>query len=231
MSLPKHLVRVFYPREACSLFVTIFFGISFIKAKKMHGLFSHEIVIYSDLIYIFQMQSAYLETPWDCIWIGGRKDASVEELCAQCMGFEKWDPPFQMDEPFIHNVVSTSKVYSRELPINLHRLSVLLKNSTYDKKRFAAITIRTRNPLCTALLFTSGKLVVTGVQSFYECIMASLVIMRIINSAYPMQNFRVHDCIIQNMVAHSSFNIEKGKIFNIQVIVIYFSNPIGLGSF
>jgi hypothetical protein len=32
--------------------------------------------------------------------------------------------------------------------------------------RFAAITIRLENPRCTALLFTSGKLVITGVKSW-----------------------------------------------------------------
>jgi transcription initiation factor TFIID TATA-box-binding protein len=44
--------------------------------------------------------------------------------------------------------------------------------------RFAAITIRISNPKCTALLFTSGKLVITGVRSWYECLLASLCISR-----------------------------------------------------
>jgi transcription initiation factor TFIID TATA-box-binding protein len=66
----------------------------------------------------------------------------------------------------IHNMVSTSIVHSSNMPINLSLLSVLLPCSTYDRKRFAAITIRLDNPRCTALLFTSGKLVVTGVKSW-----------------------------------------------------------------
>lgn len=66
----------------------------------------------------------------------------------------------------IHNMVSTSVVHSSNMPINLSLLSTLLHCSTYDRKRFAAITIRLDNPRCTALLFTSGKLVVTGVKSW-----------------------------------------------------------------
>jgi TATA-box binding protein (TBP) (component of TFIID and TFIIIB) len=76
---------------------------------------------------------------------------------------------------------------------------------------------RTCNPFCTALLFTSGKLVVTGVQSFYECVMASLSIMKIINMVYPLQSFQVHNCVVQNMVAHSTLDLQSNQIFDIQV--------------
>jgi TATA-box binding protein (TBP) (component of TFIID and TFIIIB) len=158
-----------------------------------------------------------LSLPWDRLWSGARNTQSKEELASECMGIEKWNPPCDMVEPFIHNVVSTSKVHSLHMPIRLDNLALLLKNSTYDKKRFAAITIRTCNPFCTALLFTSGKLVVTGVQSFYECVFASLSIMKIINAVYPLQSFKIHDCVVQNMVAHSTFNLDSNQRFDIQV--------------
>jgi uncharacterized protein YaiE (UPF0345 family) len=163
------------------------------------------------------MSGSLLALPWENIWRGHRQTWSKEELAQECMGLEKWDPPFEMTEPFIHNVVSTSRVHSSHMPICLDKLALLLKNSTYDKKRFAAITIRTCNPFCTALLFTSGKLVVTGVQSFYECVLASLSIMKIINTVYPQQSFKVHDCVVQNMVAHSTFNLGANQQFDIQV--------------
>lgn len=69
-------------------------------------------------------------------------------------------------ETKVHNMVSTSVVHSNRMPINLSHLAMLLPCSTYDRKRFAAITIRIDNPRCTALLFTSGKLVITGVKSW-----------------------------------------------------------------
>jgi hypothetical protein len=66
----------------------------------------------------------------------------------------------------VHNMVSTSMLLCSEMPINLSLLAMLLPCSTYDRRRFAAITIRLENPRCTALLFTSGKLVITGVKSW-----------------------------------------------------------------
>lgn len=66
----------------------------------------------------------------------------------------------------VHNMVSTSILQSSDMPINLTLLAMLLPCSTYDRRRFAAITIRLENPRCTALLFTSGKLVITGVKSW-----------------------------------------------------------------
>lgn len=46
--------------------------------------------------------------------------------------------------------------------IDLKAIADCIPNTTYDKKRFAAITIRIANPKTTALLFSSGKLVITG---------------------------------------------------------------------
>ena len=71
-------------------------------------------------------------------------------------------------ETVVHNMVSTSIVHGSQMPINLSLLAMLLPCSTYDRRRFAAITIRIDNPRCTALLFTSGKLVITGVKSWQE---------------------------------------------------------------
>ena len=87
-------------------------------------------------------------------------------------------------ETTVHNIVSTSVVDGSEMPINLSQLAILMPFSTYDRKRFAAITIRIDNPRCTALLFTSGKLVVTGVKSWYDSLLASLCIGRTISRLF-----------------------------------------------
>ena len=57
--------------------------------------------------------------------------------------------------PQIHNVVATIQIECT--PINIERLSQLLPFSSYDKAKFAAITLRLLNPTCTCLLFTSGR--------------------------------------------------------------------------
>lgn len=58
--------------------------------------------------------------------------------------------------------VSTVQVNVRDNNIDLDRLARNTLNTTYDRNKFAAITIRIANPKTTALLFSSGKLVITG---------------------------------------------------------------------
>jgi hypothetical protein len=61
------------------------------------------------------MSDIFLVIEWSKAWGTERSEKSKEELAAECMGFEKWEPVCAMKEPFIHNVVSTSKV---RLPSN-----------------------------------------------------------------------------------------------------------------
>ena len=106
--------------------------------------------------------------------------------------------------PQCHNIVSTSQIVTSQPAINLQRLADLFPFTTYDRKRFAAITIRLANPHCTCLLFGSGKLVITGSTSFSACIVASHEITRILRQASPRDRFEVASCQIQNLVAHVS---------------------------
>jgi transcription initiation factor TFIID TATA-box-binding protein len=111
---------------------------------------------------------------------------------------QTWPPT-----PKCHNIVSTSQIQSSQgSSLNLQRLADLYPFTTYDRKRFAAITIRLANPHCTCLLFGSGKLVITGSTSFSACIVASHEITKILRKANPRDWFEVSSCIIQNIVAH-----------------------------
>lgn len=119
-------------------------------------------------------------------------------------------------ETMVHNMVSTSMVNGSEMPINLSQLATLLPCSTYDRKRFAAITIRIDHPRCTALLFTSGKLVITGVKSWYECLLASLCIAHIISGLFVHAKYYIVNCDVQNIVAHAEIKLQPNQILNIQ---------------
>lgn len=114
-------------------------------------------------------------------------------------------------EPVIHNIVSTSQIRS-DAPIDLSALSNLLPHSFYDKQRFAAITIRLKSPDCTTLLFSSGKLVVTGARNFHECVLASLCVSRILRDAFPGRGFALVNCEIQNIVAHVELPVGEGRL-------------------
>lgn len=134
-----------------------------------------------------------------------------------CIGGDvsDWERGDESDT-MVHNMVSTSVVNGTEMPINLSQLAMLLPCSTYDRKRFAAITIRIDKPRCTALLFTSGKLVITGVKSWYECLLASLCIARTISRLFVHAKYYIVNCDVQNIVAHSEIKLGKNQILNIQ---------------
>ena len=63
--------------------------------------------------------------------------------------------------------------YIRLIYVALSRMAQMFPFTSYDRRRFAAITIRLSHPQCTCLLFGSGKLVITGSTSFYACVVAS----------------------------------------------------------
>lgn len=124
--------------------------------------------------------------------------------------------------PEIHNIVSTSKIIcvipssslteeeeataqtmrAAAAGLDLEQIHRNLQCSHYDKKRFAAMTIRIEHPTVTALLFTSGRLVITGSKCWYECMLASLLIVQMLKEIQPENYFYVNDCEIQNVVAN-----------------------------
>ena len=142
-----------------------------------------------------------------------RKYVCLDETCYDAGAEQAEEPHEEADDvyegegipiPQCHNIVSTSQIVTSQPSINLQRLADLFPFTTYDRKRFAAITIRLANPHCTCLLFGSGKLVITGSTSFSACIVASHEITRILRQASPRDRFEVASCQIQNLVAHVS---------------------------
>jgi len=114
--------------------------------------------------------------------------------------------------PTVHNIVATSQITSDIKVLDLHHINSILPFSFYDKNRFAAITVRLYQPECTTLLFSSGKLVVTGCRTWYECVYASLFVARLLEDAIPGHEFRLCACDVQNMVAHVELPVGKGYL-------------------
>ena len=141
--------------------------------------------------------------------------------------------------PTIHNIVSTSKIVcltaegsnaegKADVPaqIDLDHLHEVVHCSHYNRRKFAAITIRIDDPTVTALLFTSGRLVITGSKSWYECMLASLIIVRMLRKVNPGCKFYVQDCEIQNVVANvvipgSTPDIPADARLNINAMLVH----------
>jgi transcription initiation factor TFIID TATA-box-binding protein len=112
--------------------------------------------------------------------------------------------------PTVHNIVATSQILSSIPVLDLNQIHEMLPFSFYDQNKFAAITVRLHDPDCTTLLFSSGKLVVTGCRTWYECVYASLFIAQLLGECIPGHAFTLITCDVQNMVAHVEIPVGEG---------------------
>jgi transcription initiation factor TFIID TATA-box-binding protein len=115
--------------------------------------------------------------------------------------------------PQIHNVVATIQIKCKDIDIDY--LSRVLPFTTYDKTKFAAITIRLADPVCTCLLFTSGKLVVTGASSWNEGLLTAYCIKDILQSIFIGETYFITSYEVQNIVAHVSLDLKLHQKFNL----------------
>jgi len=65
-------------------------------------------------------------------------------------------------KPELQNIVSTANLGT---PLDLVKIALNCRNAEYNPRRFAAVIIRIRDPKTTALIFSSGKMVITGAKS------------------------------------------------------------------
>jgi len=99
--------------------------------------------------------------------------------------------------PVIQNVVATTNL---GVQLDLKRIALRARNAEYNPKRFAAVIMRIRDPKTTALIFSSGKIVVTGAKSERESQRASRKYAKIVYKlGYDKARFT--EFTVQNIVA------------------------------
>ena len=119
--------------------------------------------------------------------------------------------------PFIHNIVATAQI-STSTPLQLDRLKQIFRFSSFNRRKFAAVTLRLVRPNCTILLFTSGKLVITGSKSSSEALLSAYRIRRLLQRACVGQQFAVSGFDIQNVVSHCELEVADGEILDIEAL-------------
>ncbi|GAB9464279.1 hypothetical protein Gpo141_00001714 [Globisporangium polare] len=77
----------------------------------------------------------------------------------------------------IMNVVGTVDL---KTPLELKTIALHARNAEYNPKRFSAVIMRLRDPKTTALIFGSGKIVITGGTSEESCRLAARKFTRVI---------------------------------------------------
>lgn len=118
----------------------------------------------------------------------------------------------------IHNLVCTCYIESDVRHLDLIKINEVLPNATHNHKaKFAAVTIRLAAPLCTVLLFSSGKLVVTGCNQYLDCVWGSLQITQLLRLHYPMSNIKLASITIQNIVANADLQLATHTAKQMQI--------------
>lgn len=85
------------------------------------------------------------------------------------------------------------------MSLDLRTIALKARNAEYKPKRFSAVILRIREPKATALVFRSGKIVVTGAKSEDCAKLAARKFTRIIQKIGFQPQFT--DFKIQNVVA------------------------------
>lgn len=119
--------------------------------------------------------------------------------------------------PYTHNMVSTVHIVMHGGKMDLDFIARCMRYSTYDRKRFAAITVRIANPKITALLFSSGKLVVTGAVSKQMAMNATRQILQNIKRLHLRAHITYRQHLIQNIVC----NVRVPDVMSIDIMRIY----------
>ena len=70
----------------------------------------------------------------------------------------------------IQNMSSTANLGVR---VDLKKVALKCRNTEFNPRRFGAVIMRLRDPQATALIFGSGKMVVTGVKSTHNATLAA----------------------------------------------------------
>lgn len=104
--------------------------------------------------------------------------------------------PNTVEGPTIRNVVSTFDLGCR---LDLPNVAQQARNAVYRPERFSACVIRIREPKATALVFSTGKVVVTGARSEDDSRLAGRKIARIIQRLGYKAKFK--DWKVQNLVS------------------------------
>jgi len=97
--------------------------------------------------------------------------------------------------PQLQNIVSTVNLGCK---LELKEIVLRARNAEYNPKRFAAVIMRIRDPKTTALIFSSGKMVVTGAKSEESSRLAARKYAKTINKIGFDVKFR--EFKIQNIV-------------------------------
>jgi transcription initiation factor TFIID TATA-box-binding protein len=125
----------------------------------------------------------------------------------------------------IQNMSSTANLGVR---LDLKKIALKCRNTEFNPRRFGAVIMRLREPRATALIFASGKMVVTGVRSTHNATLAAqkfaYIIEKVGFAPKELMDFKVQNMVgtadvgfpirLEGLVyAHSAFASYEPELF------------------
>lgn len=125
----------------------------------------------------------------------------------------------------IQNIASTANLGAK---LDLKKIALKCRNTEFNPRRFGAVIMRLREPRATALIFASGKMVVTGVKSTHNATLAAktftYIVERVGFKPSDMIDFKVQNIVgtadcgfpirLEGLVyAHSAFASYEPELF------------------
>lgn len=114
--------------------------------------------------------------------------------------------------PQIQNIVATCTLGCR---LGLTHLAQHVRNAEYAPNRFAAVVVRIREPRTTALIFATGRMVITGAKSEDDAKLAARKNARIIQKqgyCVKFQEFRIQNIVGSGAIGGEREGIELNKL-------------------
>ena len=125
----------------------------------------------------------------------------------------------------IQNISSTANLGIR---LDLKKIALKCRNTEFNPRRFGAVIMRLRDPKATALIFSSGKMCITGVKSTHNATLATkkfaYIIERVGFKPNSVMDFKVQNIVgtadcgfpirLEGLVyAHSAFATYEPELF------------------
>ncbi len=118
------------------------------------------------------------------------------------LSFLFWEEKILMENINIHNVVASCHA-GTQIPLN--RLAMELERTEYEPEQFPGLVLRLDDPKSAALIFNTGKIVLTGTKSPAQAELGVEKLVKLIRTL-GIDITEVKDMKIQNIVASANMN-------------------------
>lgn len=122
----------------------------------------------------------------------------------------------------IQNIVAKGSL-KVEANLDLKHLSTRLENSDYNSDRFPGLFMRFKHPKCVIIIFSNGKLVLTGLKSFKYL---DLIIERIVLKLEEIIEIKIDRNSVKYEVVNIVVTADLYKEVNLDLAAITLENVI-----